>query len=65
MLLGNFEAASHVDPIPYLHQQSSGLLFKQHNREKLNMTYRVTCAPYQPDHKTAAVQPHEPGLSAS
>lgn len=65
MLLGNFQAASHVDPTPYLHQQSSGLPFKEHNREKLNMTYPVTCAPYQPDHKTTAVQLCEPGLSAS
>jgi len=58
-------AASHANPIPYLHQQSSGLLFKQHNQRKLNMMYQVTCAPYQPDHKTAATQLRQAGLSAS
>lgn len=42
MVLSNFQAASHVSHIPYLHQQSSGLLFKQHNGGKPNMKYQVT-----------------------
>ena len=57
MFPSNFQAASHVDPIPYLHLQSSGLLFKQHNRGKLNVTYQVTWTPYQPDNQTTAAQP--------
>lgn len=42
MALSNFQAASRMAHIPYLHQQSSGLLFKQHNGEKPNMKDQVT-----------------------
>lgn len=66
MFPGNFQAASHVDPIPYLHKQSSGLLFKQQNWRKFNMMYWVTCAPLSTrsqNNSSAAVR--SAGFSAS